>query len=231
MRKRRFRNAPGVILVIALTGILGYFFGWSKVLAVKSIEISAQGNEALVAPVIVPKDLHLGLPMARVSTQRITHDLSGMSWVANIKINRRWLAHDVKVTITERHPIAKYFDNSGVIKYFDSKGYSFISPNPPHGIPIISFGDSSDASRAAVATFLSQTPADITAKLISLSVESSAQIVLSTTLPGHAQLEIHWGSDTDIALKVKVLRQLLTLPENAKITTVDLSNPLTPVVK
>ena len=231
MRKRRFRNAPGIILIIALIGILGYFLGWSKVLAVRTIEISAQGNEALVTPVIIPKDLHIGLPMARVSTQRIAHDLAGMSWIAKIKVNRRWLAHDVKVIISEHHPIAKYFDNSGVTKYFDSKGYSFISPNPPNGIPAISFGDQSDTSRAAVATFLSQTPSDITAKLINLGVESSDQIVLSTSLPGFAQLEIHWGSDTDIALKVKVLRQLLTLPENAKITTVDLSNPLTPVVK
>ena len=231
MRKRRFRNAPGVILVIALIGILGYFLGWSKVLAIRSIEITAEGNEALVAPVIVPKDLHIGLPMARVSTQRIAHDLAGMSWVADIKVNRRWLAHDVKIVITEHHPIAKYFDTSGVTKYFDSHGYSFNSPNPPVGMPIISFGDQSDASRAAVATFLSLTPPDITAKLISLSVESSDQIVLSTSLPGYSQLEIHWGSNSNIALKVKVLRQLLTLPENAKITTVDLSNPLTPVVK
>ena len=55
--------------------------------------------------------------------------------------------------------------------------------------------------------------------------------MLTTALPGFSQLEIHWGFDRDIALKVKVLRQLLTLPENKKITAVDLSNPNTPVVK
>jgi cell division septal protein FtsQ len=231
MRRRRFRNAPGIILFLSLIGLLGYFLGWSKVLEIRSIEISAAGNEALITPVIVPKDLHIGLPMARLSTQRITHDLAGMTWIAKIRINRRWLAHDVRITISEHRAIAKYFDNSGMTRYFDSQGYSFVSPNPPSGIPVISFGDQGDASRAAVATFLSQTPTDLTANLISLSVDSADQIALATKLPGFPELEIHWGNESDIALKVKVLRQLLVLPENGKVTMVDLSNPLTPVVR
>lgn len=122
-------------------------------------------------------------------------------------------------------------DSTGATKYFDSKGYSFISPNPPSAIPVISFGDPSDASRAAVAEFLSQTPSDITASMLSLSVDTNQQIVLSTVLPKFSQLEIRWGGASDLVLKVKVLRQLLALPENKKITSVDLSNPLTPVVK
>jgi len=231
MRKRRFKNAPGIVLAILLIGLLGYLLGWSKVFAVKSIEISAAGNESLVTPVIVPKDLHIGLPIARVSSQRIAHDLTNMTWISAIKVDRRWMAHDVRITITEHHPIAQYQDQSGVTKYFDATGYSFISPNPPSGIPEISFGDQSPAALSAVATFLSQTPSDLTTGLISLSVDSQMQIVLTTALPGYTQLEIHWGDATDIALKVKVLRQLLTLPENKKISSVDLSHPLTPFVK
>ncbi len=231
MRKRRFRNAPGIILAVLLIGLLGYFLGWSKALEIKTIEISAQGNEALVTPVIVPKDLRIGLPIARVSSQRIVQDLSGMTWISKIKVNRRWLAHDVRITISEHHPIAQYFDSAGTTNYFDSKGYSFISPNPPTGLPVINFGDPSDASRSAIANFLAQIPSDITAKLINLSIDSTEQIVLTAALPGFAQLEIHWGSDSNISLKVKVLRQLLTLPENGKITVADVSNPLTPVVK
>lgn len=79
MRKRRFKSAPGIVLTVLLIGLLGYFLGWSKVLEVKSIEITAQGNEALVTPIIVPKDIRVGLPMARVSSERIKHDLAGMS--------------------------------------------------------------------------------------------------------------------------------------------------------
>ena len=231
MRKRRLRNAPGLVLIILLIGVLGYFLGWSKVLAIKNIEISAAGNEALVAPLIEPKDIHIGLPMARVSSQRIKDDLASMTWIEKITINRRWLAHDMRITITEHHPIAQYQDNQGQTEYFDSGGYSFISPNPPTGLPVITFIHQDQQSRSAVAQFLVAAPGDLTIGMTSLSVDASDQILLTTALPRYPQLIISWGAATEIPLKVKVLRELLALPENKKITNVDLTNPSTPIVK
>lgn len=231
MRKRRFRNAPGIFLVVLLIGLLGYLLGWSKFLEIKSIEISAAGNESIVTPIIVPKDLRIGLPMARVSTQRITHDLGSLTWINKITISRRWLAHDVKIFITDRRAVARYVDSNGVIEYFDPGGYNFTSPNPPTGIPTIDFGSQSGTSRSTVATFLAQTPNDLTAKMLSLSVDEQNQITLTTAVPGYKELTIAWGGVDQLSLKVKVLRQLLTLPENKKIVNVDLTNPMTPVVK
>jgi len=231
MRKRRFRNAPGIFLVVLLIGLLGYLLGWSKFLEIKSIEISAAGNESIVTPIIVPKDLRIGLPMARVSTQRITHDLGSLTWINKITISRRWLAHDVKIFITERRAVARYVDSNGVIEYFDPGGYNFTSPNPPTGIPTIDFGSQSGTSRSTVATFLAQTPNDLTAKMLSLSVDEQNQITLTTAVPGYKELTIAWGGVDQLSLKVKVLRRLLTLPENKKIVNVDLTNPMTPVVK
>ena len=231
MRKRRFRNAPGIFLVVLLIGLLGYLLGWSKFLEIRTIEISAAGNESIVTPLIVPKDLRVGLPMARLSTPRITHDLASQTWINKISIQKRWLAHDVKIVITERRAVARYVDSNGVIEYFDPEGNNFTSPNPPAGIPTIDFGSQSSASRSAVATFLAQTPNDITAKMSSLAVDQQNQITLTTELPGYKELTIVWGGVDQLSLKVKVLRQLLTLPENKKIVNVDLTNPLTPVVK
>ena len=111
------------------------------------------------------------------------------------------------------------------------KAKLFTSPNPPVGIPTIDFGSQSSTSRSAVATFLAQTPNDITAKMSSLAVDQQNQITLTTELPGYKELTIAWGDVDQLSLKVKVLRQLLTLPENKKIVNVDLTNPLTPVVK
>ena len=231
MRKRRFRNAPGIFLVVLLIGLLGYLLGWSKFLEIRTIEITAAGNESIVTPLIVPKDLHVGLPMARLSTQRISHDLATLTWINKIRINRRWLAHDVRITVTERRAVARYVDSDGVIEYFDPGGHNFTAPNPPSGIPTIDFGSQSASSRSAVATFLAQTPNDLTAKMSSLSVDEQNQITLTTALPGYRELTIAWGGVDQLSLKVKVLRQLLTLPENKKIVNVDLTNPLTPVVK
>jgi len=231
MRKRRFRNAPGIFLALVLIGLLGYFLGWSKALEIRSIEISAAGNEAIVTQLLIPKDLHIGLPIARVSSQRIAHDLSALTWVDTIKVNRRWLAHDLRITITEHHPIAQYVDTQGQTEYFDAGGYNFITPNPPSGLPVINFAIVGADSRTAIATFLSQTPPDLTANLSSLSVDQNNQVNLTTTISGYPQLAISWGTAADIPLKVRVLRQLLALPENKKITSADLSNPLTPIVK
>ena len=231
MRRPRFRNAPSILLVIALFGVLGYLLGWSKALEIRHLEIVAAGNEALVLPILVPHDLHVGLPMARVSNQRITHDLSRFTWIRDIKIERRWLAHDVKVKISERKAVAQYQDGEGVIQYFDAGGTYFTTPNPPSGIPTINFAQESTDARSSVATFLAQTPHDLTANLLSLSVDIHNQISLRTKVKGYADLSISWGTVTELSLKVQVLRQLLTRPENSKIVSVDISNPLTPVVK
>jgi hypothetical protein len=66
---------------------------------------------------------------------------------------------------------------------------------------------------------------------LSLSVDIRNQISLRTKVKGYADLSISWGTVTELSLKVQVLRQLLTRPENIKIVSVDISNPLTPVVK
>ena len=231
MRKSRFHHAPAIFLAVVLVGLAGYFLGWSKTLAIRTIEITAAGNENLVKPLIVPRDLYLGLPIARVSVKRIHQDLSTQTWINEIRIERRWLDHDVRILITERRAIAQYTDSSGAIQYFDSTGHNFIAPNPPTGIPTIHFEDETPAARSAIATFLSQTPADLTANLLSLAVDRGDEIQLSTSIPGHESLAISWGSATQIPLKVKVLRQLLTLPENKKISSINLSAPLNPFVK
>jgi len=231
MRKRRLRNAPGIFLIFLLVGLLGYLLGWSKALEIRTIEISAAGNESLVRTIMVPRDLHIGLPIARVSTSRIQDDLAQFTWVRTMKIDRRWLAHDVKVMITERQGVAQYIDSQGVIEYFDASGHNFISPNPPKGVPVINFAVENGESRSAVATFLAQAPADLTANLSSLSVDIRNQISLTTRVANYKSLQIAWGSDAQIPLKVQVLRKLLRLPENEKLVSVDLSNPLTPTVK
>ncbi len=231
MRKRRFRSAPAIFLIIVLVGVAGYLLGWSKALEIRTIEIYASGNEALINPVLNPKDVGIGMPMARVSGQRISHDLARFSWVDTIKIKRRWLAHDLQITITEHKAIAQYVDSNGIIEYFDSKGFNFIAPHAPVGLPEINFAQVGNDSRSAIALYLSQVPSDLTAHLSSLSIDRHNQVAMTTTIPGFTTLSISWGIVSEMPLKVKVLRQLLTLKENKKITNIDLSNPMTPVVK
>jgi hypothetical protein len=44
-------------------------------------------------------------------------------------------------------------------------------------------------------------------------------------------VEINWGDSSAIAIKAKVLRALLALPENKKVRAIDLSQPSNPTAK
>jgi hypothetical protein len=80
-----------------------------------------------------------------------------------------------------------------------------------------------------VAEFLAQIPADFLAGMSELRVLSPESIKMATSLPGYKNLEVSWGSSTELPLKVNVLRHLLALGDNAKVIRVDLTNPSQPV--
>jgi hypothetical protein len=44
-------------------------------------------------------------------------------------------------------------------------------------------------------------------------------------------LTVAWGDLTNMSLKVQVFQALIALPENSKITEIDLSAPHAPIVK
>ena len=50
------------------------------------------------------------------------------------------------------------------------------------------------------------------------------------TSDGNGALQIIWGESKEIALKVAIYNRLLALPENSKISGMDLENPANPVV-
>ena len=61
-------------------------------------------------------------------------------------------------------------------------------------------------------------------------VNSPAYLLTTLVIDGRS-LKITWGGSQDLPLKIKVLRELLLLPENAKIVRMDLTTPLSPIVK
>jgi hypothetical protein len=67
--------------------------------------------------------------------------------------------------------------------------------------------------------------------LQAISIRSEDFIQSSHSGLGNGVLIIRWGTNSDISTKVKVLRALLALPENAKARLIDLSSPLSPIAK
>ena len=214
--------------MLVLVVLFAYVLGWSKLLVVKKIDLAANGNEVAISQIIEPTDIHIGLPLARVNVSKINRDLSSLRWIKQLKVNRHWVTGNVSIVVTPRIPVARYEVN-GSINYFDSEGITFTAPSAPPNLPLITFFSEGQASKQAVAEFLAQIPADFLAGMSELRVLSPESIKMATSLPGYVNLEVSWGSPTELPLKVNVLRHLLALGDNSKVIRVDLTNPSQPV--
>ena len=214
--------------MLVLVVLFAYVLGWSKLLVVKKIDLAANGNEVAISQIIEPTDIHIGLPLARVNVSKINRDLSSLTWIKQLKVNRHWATGNVSIVVTPRIPVARYEVN-GNINYFDSEGITFTAPSAPPNLPLITFFSEGQASKQAVAEFLAQIPADFLAGMSELRVLSPESIKMATSLPGYVSLEVSWGSPTELPLKVNVLRHLLALGDNSKVIRVDLTNPSQPV--
>jgi hypothetical protein len=45
------------------------------------------------------------------------------------------------------------------------------------------------------------------------------------------KLDIYWGSVKELPLKIEVMERLLDLKENKRVKSINLSNPVAPIVK
>lgn len=230
----KLKRLPGISLAVILIALAAYGLGWSDLLAVKSIVISAGNEEALITQTLIPGVIHNGEPLARVDVAAISRKLSNLSWVAKSMISRNWLSHKVSITVDIRKPVASFVAADSTTHYLDLHGVEFELPTPDTTVPTINFSQSSQASQGAeqmAALLVQQIPAAIIAGMNSLTIDSQDNASMVASVGVHRNITIIWGDASSMALKVNVLMHLLALPENAKITKVDLTSPLSPIVR
>jgi len=208
-------------LVILISAIIfasaTYILGWSSIFVVDSVEIT--GTEMKLDP-----GVSIGDKLARVETRAVAANFENLDWVEDAKVSRNWIDGKVTIAITERTPVA-IFNNIAI----DSKGESFaIREAPVEPLVRVEATDLAAAKRAVA--FLTSLPVDLKSALTVIKVRGSGALVLVVNNSGK-QLEIRWGSDSDNALKIKVYKALISLPENADIKRIDVSAPHAPIVK
>jgi cell division protein FtsQ len=230
-RLKKARTLPGVILTVGLLALASYCLGWSQLLAVKAVDIHAGDQGTLVTSTVVPADVKLGEPLARIDIARIHRDISQFSWVSSIQISRNWLTHKVSINVVARKPVATFVSADGASHYLDAQGVDFQLPIAVSSIPAISFASVDANSEKLAAGVVSQLPTDLVQGMRSLAISSKSSAIMVTTLAGFSNLTIIWGDQSQIPLKVNVLRHLLQLPENKKTIQIDISSPLAPLVK
>ena len=234
------------MLALLLIGAAAFLFGWSDVFTVNSISITGvnAAEEKLVASRIQnrPEVAKIGIPLARVDKRVVSSRISELQWIRSVKVSRNWITKEIQIGVTRRVPIAVIM-NSGGGTFLDSELQIFSVPmggeltSEMFNLPMLTLKDSTPESLSAFDQLRSKIaeikPSEINAKKLEVRSYLVGNPANSVTLLAidERTIKVTWGTSEDLALKIKVFRELLLLPENVKIVRMDLTAPLSPIVK
>lgn len=220
MRRKR-ELVIGISVIVIAT--LAFVFGWTNLFTVKSVSVAGSPNSQITKQVLLIADIQEGEKLARVEPRNISSKLAlaGIDWIENVKISRNWINRNVTINLSARVAFARSGD-----EYVDKGGVLFTSPVQVKGA-LLEITAKDDTSRAAAVGLYSALPTELREKLATLtaSSENNFQFILKN------DLKINWGGNSNTAVKVKIYKALIALPENKKIRLMDVSDPTKPTVK
>jgi uncharacterized protein (UPF0335 family) len=250
---------PRLALMLSIAILIGlaYLLGWSKVFVVEKIEIQTQSKdisqEVKAKLAENPEVVRIGDPLARVDRRAIASRLRELLWVENIKLDRRLLSGEVRISVIPREPIGRITTSTSAS--VDSVGFlgadleifylprsavdKAISSGETNwgAIPEISFlgefqggaSETNDVIRQDIKNLmqsLSKSEFDVKEVVAQSPTELSTKVSKSGKT-----LDIFWGSVNELSLKIDVLDRLMALKENKRARYFNLSNPVSPIVK
>ena len=212
------------LLAILLTAGLAYLLGWSNVLTVKEISYTGSPTKSSETTVKNLVSLEVGERLARIEMRKIAGRIQTLPWVDNADLSRNWISGKVVVAVTPRLPIATFngqlMDANGkrfeLPGGYDSKLPSVFAKDPKSGL-------------AAIKLF-TKLPTEFSTRTSAFTATSPENINFRIT-EGKRSINVIWGADNEIDLKLKVYKALIALPENSKIGKIDLTEPRSPIVK
>lgn len=197
-RRRRRLRALLVGLGVIAAGAIAWILFFSSILAVSSVRVvGAEGAQA--DQVLAAAGVPIGTPMVRLDTSAAQAGVVGLPWVAGVEVRRGW-PNEVVLAVTVRQPIAAL---AGTTSAVDAGGAVFDAVGPlPKELPTV-WADGVGLQTAM--GVLSTLPADIAAKVVSISATTRDNVVLSLK----AGAVVRWGSVEQPQFKAEVLRALL----------------------
>lgn len=213
MRERRF--ILGLIIIIFAGAV--YALGWSSLFTVRAVQITGTDNPTTTS-------VKIGEKLARIQPRAVSAEFERFRWIERADVSRNWLTGKVSIALTQRRPIAIYESQA-----IDAFGIAFAVTNQKtEGLPQIQAG-TIDAAIAGAQVF-AHLPIELSKNVKVVKVRSGEIYLFEMGIDGK-DLQVIWGQDVDMALKVKVYKALLAQPENLKIRRIDLSAPHAPIVK
>ena len=212
------------VLAILLTAGLAYLLGWSNVLTIKEIGYTGSPTKSSEATVRNLASLEVGERLARIEMRKISARIQTLPWVDSADLSRNWISGKVIVSVTARVPIATF---NGQL--MDAKGKRFELPGGYDSkLPSV-FAKDAKSGLAAIKLF-TKLPSEFSTRTSAFTATSPEDIKFKIT-EGKRSINVIWGADNEIDLKLKVYKALITLPENSKIGKIDLTEPRSPIVK
>jgi cell division septal protein FtsQ len=239
--RSRFNRLGIGFFVVSILGGLIYVLGWSSLITIQSVEIKGTNQGNLISAQLLAgrSNLVLGEPLARINPKHEENLITDLEWIKAAEVSRNWWSREVEVLVTPKIPIA-IFKIEGAAetkpRYLASDGSDFSSPQVFTNLATVSLinnGQNLVGQRRIIAGFVANLPADLIPGLQNLEITGKGEVIMATNLR-KPTLRINWGSSNtpeEIVVKSNVLMDLLDLPENKKITYVDLTLANSPVVK
>ncbi len=220
LRKHRLLT----VFAILLTAGLAYLLGWSNVLTVKEISYTGAPTKNSEATIKNLVNLEVGERLARIEMRKIAGRIQTLPWIDNADLSRNWISGKIVVAITPRVPIATF---NGQL--MDAKGKRFELPGGYESeLPSV-FAKDAKSGLAAINLF-TKLPEEFSTRT-SVFTAFSPENINFKIIEGDRSLEVIWGADIEVDLKLKVYKALVALPENSKIRRIDLTEPRSPIVK
>jgi cell division protein FtsQ len=212
--KKRFTFIALPILLLAGSA---YILGYSTVFTVSNVEII--GIKSAINP-----GVSKGEKLARIQPRVIATKFENLAWVKNAEVSRNWFNGKVTIRIIERTPIAIY---NG--KAFDIEGKTFdLQGSGTSELVQIQARDTKSALEAV--DLLTVLDSQIKQSLRTVTVQKTGSLDLLLAQDS-GTLEIKWGLNSENELKTRVYEEIIALPENNRVTRIDLSAPHAPIVK
>jgi cell division septal protein FtsQ len=212
--KKRFTFIALPILLLAGSA---YLLGYSTVFTVSNVEII--GIKSAINP-----GVSKGEKLARIQPRVIATKFENLAWVKNAEVSRNWFNGKVTIRIIARTPIAIY---NG--KAFDIEGKTFdLQGSGTSELVQIQASDTKSALEAV--DLLTVLDSQIKQSLRTVTVQKTGSLDLLLAQDS-GTLEIKWGLNSENELKTRVYEEIIALPENNRVTRIDLSAPHAPIVK
>ena len=197
-------------------------------MTVQEIHVLGAPNEKSAIEIVKQSQIAKGQKLARIEPRVAQRILEEIDWIESVRVNRSWLHRNVEIGITARRPIAALgganVDLAGKIFTLEEK--------PRVALPVLKVPTLS--AQKFVISLLVSLPTDIRTELRELRAlnQNSATLILHNSRTGRPRtFTVIWGDESSKEFKVKVYKALLALPENKKISLLDLSAPHAPIVK